>query len=49
MTEVVLLLRNTDSLRKGEDYVRVVLLLRNTESLQQVEYYVKGCSTSTKY
>jgi uncharacterized protein (DUF1499 family) len=49
MSEVVLLLPNTNSLQQPDDYVRVVLLLPNTDSLQQPDDYVRHCTTSTKY
>jgi hypothetical protein len=49
MSEIVLLLPNTDRFQQVEDYVEVVLLLPNTDRFQQVEDYVRGCTTSTKY
>ena len=49
MSEVVLLLPNTDRLQKLQIMSEVVLLLPNTDRLQQVAEYVRGCSTSTKY
>ena len=49
MSEVVLLLRNTDSLQQAEDMSDDVLLLRNTDGLQLVDNYVWDCSTSTDY
>ena len=48
MSEVVLLLLNTDLLQKLKIMLEVVLLLLNTDLLQQVEDYVRGCTT-TKY
>jgi uncharacterized protein (DUF1684 family) len=49
MSEVVLLLLNTDLLQQVEDYVRGCTTSTNTDLLQQVEDYVRGCTTSTKY
>jgi hypothetical protein len=49
MSEVVLLLPNTDHLQQVEYYGRGCSSLLNTDRLQQVEYYGRGCSTSTKY
>ena len=49
MSEVVLLLLNTDLLQQVEDYVRGCTTSTNTDLLQQVEDYVRGCTTSAKY
>jgi hypothetical protein len=49
MSEVVLLLPNTDCLQEVEDYVSGCIILPNTDCLQEVEDYVKDCITSTKY
>ena len=47
MSEVVLLLLNTDLLQQVEDYARGCTTSTNTDLLQQVEDYVRGCTTST--
>ena len=44
MSEVVLLLLNTDLLQQVEDYVRGCATSTNTDLLQQVEDYVRGCN-----
>jgi hypothetical protein len=49
LSELVLLLPNTGSLKQFGDCCQIVLLLPNTDSLQQFEDFVRACSTSTKY
>ena len=49
MSEIVLLLPNTDLLQQVKIMSEVVLHQLNTDLLQQVEDYVRGCTTYTKY
>jgi hypothetical protein len=49
MSEIALLLSNTDDFNNLRIISEVALLLPNTDRLQQVEEYVRGCTTSTKY
>jgi uncharacterized protein (DUF1499 family) len=49
MSEVVLLLPNTDRLQQVEDYVRGCTTSTEYWRLHQVEDYVRGCTTSTEY
>ena len=49
MSEVVLLLQDTDSLQQVGDYVRGCSTSTKYWLLQQIEDYVRGCSISTKY
>ena len=49
MSEVVLLLPNTDRFQQVEDYVRGCTTSTKYWCFQQVADYVRGCTTSTKY
>jgi len=49
ISEVALLLSNTDDFNKLKIMPEVALLLANTDRPQQVEDYVRGCTTSTNY
>ena len=49
ISEGVLLLPNTVTLKQVEDYIRGCLLLPNTVPVKRAEDYIRGCSTSTKY
>ena len=49
MSEVVLLLSNTDRFQQVEDYIRGCTTSTNSNHFQQVEDYVRGCTASTKY
>jgi hypothetical protein len=46
MSEVALLLSNTDDFNKLKIISEAALLLPNTDRLQQVEEYIRGCTTS---
>jgi hypothetical protein len=49
MSEIALLLSNTDDFNKLKIISEGALLLPNTDRLQQVEEYIRVCPTSTKY
>jgi hypothetical protein len=49
MSEIALLLSNTDDLNNLRIISEVALLLPNTDLLQHVEDYVRGCTTSSEY
>jgi hypothetical protein len=49
MSDVAVLLRNTDNLNRLKVISEVALLLPNTDHRQQVEDYVRGCTTSSEY
>jgi hypothetical protein len=49
MSEVALLLSNTDDFSKLKIISEVALLLPNTDLPQQFEDYVRGCTTSSEY
>ena len=49
MSEVALLLPNTDDFNKLKIISEVALLLANTDRPQQVEDYVRGCTTFSEY
>jgi hypothetical protein len=49
MSEVVLLLANTDGFNKLKIISEVELFVPNTDLPQQFEDYVRGCTTSSEY
>jgi len=49
MSEVALLLSNTDDSNKLKIMSEIALLLANTDRPQQIEDYVRGCTISNEY
>jgi uncharacterized protein (DUF1684 family) len=49
MSEIALLLPNTDDFKQLNIMSEVALLLVNTERPQSAEDYVRGCTTSSEY
>jgi hypothetical protein len=49
ISEVALLLSNTDDFNKLKIISEAALLLSNIDCLQQVEEYIRGCTTSSEY